>query len=228
MEPKIFLSILKFSTRQVGVLQISHDCEIHVNTLTKKLQELAAKHLIRLEKDWVTASPKQRLELAILAIKEGVDVERVCILLGWKEFEDLVALVLDYNEFVTQKHFRFKHQDRWFEIDVIGSKRPLLLAIDCKHWKKSWKKSATMRVVEKQLERTIALVDSFHKVKDRLAIVTRNEIRVLPLILTLSETPLKTYKKIPVVPIFYFQNFLNTEINSYLHEFQFYEVKDRV
>jgi len=221
----LLLSIIKLGTGLVDVRQISQDSKVSVSLVEKTLKKLEAEKMIRFEDGCVTASPEQRLELAMLAIKGGADIERVCKLLGWREFEDLAVLVLGCNGFSTRKHFRFKTQGRWFEIDVLGIEEPLVLSIDCKRWRRSWQRSATMRIVEKQLRRTLALVNSFQSLGNRLEVNGWKGVRVLPLILTMSETPLKTYDKVPVIPIFYFQNFLNNEMNTYINEFMVYEVK---
>ncbi len=223
-EARLLLSIIKLGAGQVDVQKVSQDSKVPLSLANESLKKLENKKLIQLSNGRITTSPKQRLGLAILAIRDGVDIEEVCKLLGWGEFEDLVALVLEYNGFSSKKHFRFKTQGRWFEIDVLGWKEPLLLSIDCKHWKRSWQRSATMTIVEKQLQRTEALVNSSQKIGVRIGVTGWEEVRVLPLILTLSKTPLKTYKEVPVVPIFHLQNFLNNEIFTYLDDFRFYEV----
>lgn len=223
VDERILLALLKLDANQVDLDMISQEAILHQDVVLKTLRRLADDRLIQLDEELIWISLTQRLDLAILALKKGVDVERVCQVLGWQEFEDLVALVLDTSGFSTQKHFRFKNRDRRFEIDVLGVKRPFVFLVECKHWTKSWQRSATMKIVEKQIERTEALVNSFQEVRGRLALDGWREAWLLPLILTLSETPLKTYKKVPVIPIFYFQNFVTDEVNLDLDEVTFYK-----
>jgi Holliday junction resolvase-like predicted endonuclease len=182
--------------------------------------------LLQLHNEQVTASPKQRLNLALLAIQAGVDVEHVSTLMNWQEFEDLVIVIMHHNGFTTQKHFRFPSQTQRFEIDVIGTKSSLLLLIECKRWKKSWQTSATRKIVEEQLKRTKAFINSYSKIRRKLRMTKQKQLKVLPLILTMSETPFKLYKKLPVIPIFYFQNFLQNELTQYPTRFQLFELLD--
>jgi Holliday junction resolvase-like predicted endonuclease len=223
LDERIILSLLKLDAQQTDLDAISQDVMLPQDVVWNNLRRIADYRLIQLEKGSIRISSTQRLDLAILAIKWGVDVERVCHVLGWQEFEDLVALVLEVNDFSTQKHFRFKNQDRRFEIDVLGVKKPLVFLVECKRWTRSWQRSATMKIVEKQIKRTEALLNSFQEVRGRLELDGWRDVWLLPLILTLSETPLKTYKKVPVIPIFYFHTFVTEEVNLGLNEVTFYK-----
>jgi Holliday junction resolvase-like predicted endonuclease len=217
---------MKLKAHQADLFTISQEAMLPQDVVWNALRKLADDRLIQLDEGSVRISPSQRLDLAILALKRSVDVERVCQVLGWQEFEDLVALILDANGFSTQKHFRFKNQDRRFEIDVLGMKKPLVLLIECKRWTRSWQRAATIKIVEKQIKRTEALVNSFQEVRGRLVLDGWSEAWFLPLILTLSETPLKIYKKVPVIPIFYFHTFVNEEVNLGLDKVTFYKVTE--
>jgi Holliday junction resolvase-like predicted endonuclease len=223
VDERILLTLMKLDANQVDLGMISQEAMLPQDVVLNTLRKLAEDRLIQLDEGIIGVSPRQRLDLAVLALKIGVDVERVCRVLGWQEFEDLVALILDASGFSTQKHFRFKSRDRRFEIDVLGVKRPFVFLVECKRWTRSWQRSATMNIVEKQIERTEAFVNSFQEVRGRLELDGWREAWFLPLIITLSETPLKTYKEVPVIPIFYFQTFVNDEVNLGLDEVTFYK-----
>jgi len=98
---------------------------------------------------------------------------------------------------------------RRYEIDILGFREPFMLSIDCKRWKRSWQRAATIRAIKAQVERTLALIQSLSSLKDNLKITDSENFGFLPLIVTLSDTPLRIYEKVPMVPIFHFQNFLN-------------------
>lgn len=201
----------------VSMNLLSEETHIPVRIIEQNMRELSRNSLVTKINDKLETSGKQKLSLAVFAIKEGADVERVCKTLGWREFEDLVALALDQNGFEVEKHFRFKKAGKRYEIDVVGLKEPLVLSVECKHWKQSWKRAATIDTVRMQVERTKALAQSLPEPKDRLGIAKWKEVRFMPLVLTLSNTPLKIYEKVPIVPIFYFNSFLD-EMKAYMDE----------
>ena len=226
LEARMLLSILKLGTKQMDIREISKESNIPLNIVRKDLKKLANENLIHIEDGRVEISTEQMLKLVILAIKGGVDVERACKAIGWQAFEDLVISILDSNGFATRKHFRFQNQNKRFEIDVLGLKEPFIFLIECKHWKQSWQRSATIKIVEKQIQRTKALIKSFQEQRARLKVNRWRDALLLPMVLTLSVTPLKTYKHVPVIPIFYFQNFINNEMNAHIDKFKFYPIRD--
>ena len=191
--------------------------EMPTKTVEQDIPELLRNGLVTKVGDAFETSERQKLSLAILAIKEGSDVERVCKVLGWREFEDFVAFALNQNGFKVEKHFRFNGVGRRYEIDVVGLKEPLVLSIECKHWRINWRRAAIVDAVRMQVERTRALAQSLPEPKDRLRLARWREVRFIPMVLTLSDTPLKIFEKVPIVPIFYFNGFLD-EMRSCMDE----------
>ena len=216
MNEKLLMTIIKYATlNSVNNKKISEETQIPRNTVIRNINNLVEDNLLTITHGIVEASFDQRIQLAIYAIKEGIDIEKVCRALGWREFEDIVILILEYNGFKTLKHFRFKSVVRRFEIDILAYRDSLILSIDCKRWKRSWQKAATIRVINAQVERTRALIQSFSSLKNFFKVTNLINIRFIPLIVTLSETPYKTYEKVPAVPIFHFQSFLD-EMNIHI------------
>ncbi len=226
LNERILLSLLKLGTPQADHHGVAQEAQLPMEVVGTALRQLADDHLLQLDEDTVRISPTQRLDLAVLAVHRGVDIERVCRSLGWQAFEDLVALMLEANGFSTQKHYRFKTPHRHFEIDVLGLKKPLVLLIECKRWARSWQLAATMKIVERQVTRTTAFVNGFHAARGPLGLHDWSETWVLPLILTLSETPVKTHQTVPVIPIFYFHAFLMDEVYAHLDGAAFHLVGD--
>lgn len=216
MNEKLLLTIIKYATlNSVNIKKISEETQIPRNTVIRNINNLVEDNLLTITHGIVEASFDQRIQLATYAIKEGIDIEKVCRALGWREFEDIVILILEYNGFKTLKHFRFKSVVRRFEIDILAYRDSLILSIDCKRWKRSWQKAATIRVINAQVERTRALIQSFSSLKNFFKVTNLINIGFIPLIVTLSETPYKIYEKVPAVPIFHFQNFLD-EMNIHI------------
>jgi len=165
----------------------------------------------------IEVSDTRRLKLAVKALENGVDIEQVCKTAGWRDFEDLVALIVESNEYRTWKHFRFRMEDRIREVDVLAIKGPLMLAIECKRWRKSWKTMETRRVAENHLEKTMFLLKALPNLATRLDPVNWRVATLLPVVLTLSETPIMVEKGVPVVPIYRFKNFLS-DFEGHLEE----------
>jgi hypothetical protein len=218
MNKKIHIAIVKYTAYgSVGFDEISKESRIPIDIIRRYIRSLAKDNFLTIAKGKIETSMDQRLRLATLAIKEGMDLEGVCKALGWREFEDIVAFMLERNGFKTMKHFRFKSPLRGYEVDVLGFRRPLTLSIDCKHWKRSWQRAATIRAIKAQVERTAALIQLLPSLKDNFKNEASKNARFLPFIVTLSEAPVRIYEKVPVVPIFQFQNFLD-EMSSHMDE----------
>ncbi len=201
--------------------------EMRVEAVEQDFAELLRDGLVTRVGDGFETSERQRLSLAVLAVRGGADVERVCKALGWREFEDFVGFALDQNGFAVEKHFRFRGAGKRYEVDVVGLREPLMLSVECKHWKQSWKRGATMDIVRRQIERTRALAKSLPEPKDRLRIARWKEVKLIPIISTLSDAPLKIYEGVPVVPIFYFNSFL-AEMNTCMNELTAFSVAKTV
>jgi Holliday junction resolvase-like predicted endonuclease len=225
LEARTLLAILRLSATQPDIRAISQEARIPLDMIRKTLKKLAGEDHIRLEDGHVEISAEQQLGLVIQAIHGGVDVERACKAIGWQAFEDLVMAVLDANGVATRKHFRFQSHERRFEIDVLGLKEPVIFVIECKHWSQSWQRSATMKIVEKQIQRTKALINAFQEHRVRLGVDGWSDARLLPMVLTLSVTPFKTYKNVPVIPMFYLQTFINDEMTAHFDKFTFYPLR---
>ena len=219
--------LLQSSSDTLNLSELTTETGINSSEITSYLQELQRSELIHSTEDRIFISPYQKVQLALLAMRYGLDIEDVSQALDWREFEDITIEVLTHNGFCNLKHYRFKNQDQRHEIDVLSFKNPLILAIECKHWKHSWQNAVTKRIVDRQIERGTALSRLLQCNPQRSCpsmIPSHKHLTMLPLILTLHPTPLKSYNKVPIIPIFYFQNFLSTELYAQLPNFRTYDV----
>jgi Holliday junction resolvase-like predicted endonuclease len=195
--------------------------------ITYYLQDFQQLGLVHFTENRISISPYQKVRLALLALRYGLDIEEVSQALDWREFEDIAVEVLTHYGFCNLKHYRFKSQDQRHEIDVLSFKNPLILAIECKHWKNSWQNAVMRRIVDKQIVRGTALSQSWQgtpKHPRPSIIPTQKRLTILPIILTLHLTPLKSYNEVPIIPIFYLQNFLSTELYTQLPNFRTYDI----
>ena len=137
---------------------------------------------------------ENKLKTAISAIKSGVPIEEASRDVDWKDFEGLVAEILESKNFEVVRNFRMKKPT--MEIDVVGIHLGTAVLIDCKHWKRM-SNSALERIVLKQIER----------VKHYVA--TTNEIMAAPVIVTLYQEATKFVNRVPIVPIMQFSSFID-------------------
>lgn len=162
--------------------------------------------------------PKERrLQLVLKCLDEGISVESACKAAGWREFEDLVQTVLEANNYRTKKHFRFKHEGRGNEIDILALKQPWSLSVECKRWKKSWQPSRLKSIADIQIQKTKNLASILPSLSDRLFRQAGNDLRLTPIVLILSRIPTAFYNGVPFVSICQLQNFLE-QFEGYIND----------
>ena len=137
---------------------------------------------------------ENKLKTAISAVKSGVPIEEASRGVDWKDFEGLVAEVLESKNFEVVRNFRMKKPT--MEIDVVGIHLDTALLIDCKQWKRM-RDSALEKIVLKQIER----------VKHYVA--TMNDVMAVPVIVTLYQEATKFVNRVPIVPIMQFSSFID-------------------
>ena len=135
-----------------------------------------------------------KLKTALFAIKNGVPIEEVSRYIDWKDFEGLVAEILDSKHFDVLRNFRMTKPT--MEIDVVGVRLGIALLIDCKHWKRL-SHSALETIVVKQIERVKHYISN---AKDVVA---------APVIVTLNQEETSFINKVPIVPILQFSSFID-------------------
>ena len=137
---------------------------------------------------------ENKLKTAISAVKSGVPIEEASRDVDWKDFEGLVAEILELKNFEVTRNFRMKKPT--MEIDVVGIHLGTAVLIDCKHWKRM-SNSALENIVLKQIERV------------KHYVVTTNENMAVPVIVTLYQETIKFVNRVPIVPIMQFSSFID-------------------
>jgi len=207
---KMIMSILKLANDAPA----SHEClnkDANVPSAVgrKLLQKFQDEELINVQDGKVETSSLQRVRLAVLAVHCGADVEQVSTLLHWKEFEGIAAEILERNGYATERNVRFSQHGRRREVDVVGCRRPIIVCVDCKHWRRGLKASSLEKIVEEQIERTSALAQWLPSPKSKIKCARWSEAELVPVILSLVPGRLKFHKEVPVVAVLQFQDFLN-------------------
>jgi len=137
---------------------------------------------------------KNKLKTALSAIKSGAPIEEASRDVDWKDFEGLVAEILESKNFEVIRNFRMRKPT--MEIDVVGIHLGIAVLIDCKHWKRMTN-SALEKIVLRQIDR----------VKHYVA--NTDEVVAAPVIVTLYQEETKFVSKVPIVPIIQFSSFID-------------------
>ncbi len=121
-------------------LKLSKDgnrVELEDIALNAKTTESFAKQVLTSEigdvNTRISLKPGLRIQLALEIARAGL-LKEAAQVLTWQEFENFVGRCLEEAAFRTQKSVRIKGDGRVWQIDVVGFRGELVLAIDCKHW----------------------------------------------------------------------------------------------
>ena len=137
---------------------------------------------------------ENKLKTVLSAIKSGIPIEEASRDIDWRDFEGLVAEILESKNFEVARNFRMKKPT--MEIDVVGIHLDVALLIDCKHWKKM-NNSALENIVLKQIERV------------KHYVTTTNQNMAVPVVVTLYQEGIKFINRVPIVPIMQFSSFID-------------------
>jgi Holliday junction resolvase-like predicted endonuclease len=205
----VLISILKLTNSGlVAEEAVAIDANVPVHIANNVLEGFREIGLIECENGKIEVSSNQRVKLAIHAINHGTDIERVCKVLEWTEFENFSATAFETNNFAVKRRFRFKASGRRWEIDVLAYSEPIIVCVDCKRWRRGWGNSAIRKIVEAQAKRTDVLAKNLQYIQREIGLDDWKQATLFPVILSLFPGPVKFYKKVPVVPILQLQNFL--------------------
>ena len=206
---EIAISILKLSKNGPVLHEsVKKEARLPLKTTERLLQTLQNEGLIYLQDGLLQVNTLQRVSLAVLALRLGADYERVSNLLLWKEFESLVAATFEALGYEVKLNLRFKAGGRRWEIDVIGCRRPLIVCVDCKQWRRGFFPSKLETVVKEQVKRTEAFSRSLPNPDFRIKCVAWEEARLVPVVVSLVPGSFRFYEGVPVVPIMQLKDFL--------------------
>lgn len=210
LERKVLISTLKM-TRDActQIKNISLDASVPFTVTRRILRRYSKMGFVGLNGEAVIMEGEQRLRLAVRTVELGGDLEGVCKNLGWKEFEDISALAFENSGFSVLKRFRFKHLDKRWEVDILALKNPLVVCVDCKHWRRGWQRSAISRTAKSQTNRTRNLAEASPRLRAMIGISRWRSATFIPIILSLIPGPFKFYEGVPIVAILQIRDFIN-------------------
>jgi len=221
----VLISLLKLTTSGSAAEEaVAMDANVPVHIANNILKGLREMGLIECENEQIELSSNQRVKVAIHAINHGTDIERVCKVLEWKEFENFAATAFEANNFAVKRNFRFKAAQRRWEIDVLAYNEPIVVCADCKRWRRGWGNSAITKVAAAQSQRTEVLAKAPHPLQLKIGLDGWKKAILFPVIISLFPGPVKFYSKVPVVPILQLQNFLD-EFQGHMSELTHFQAK---
>lgn len=145
-----------------------------------------------------------RFRLAYEATRHGA-LQQVTRALTWQEFETLTEDCLQTVGFDTTKGIIVKDDSRRWQLDVIGRKGSMVLAVDCKHWESPGYESKLRKAAEHQKMAVKALLHQMTKRGE----MEGEGVHALPIILTIYEPRLPTIDDVVVVSVDQFADFLS-------------------
>jgi len=178
------------------------------DTLNGFLDEAREEGLLRVENGEIIQDISQRLATAVKAVQVGADVEAVSRSLTWLEFEELSARVFEENGFRVMRRFRFMAEGRRWELDLLAARTPYLVCGECKHWGKGIGNQTARGIVETHLEKTEVFTEHLEELRKRVGLVDWPKADVVPMVLTLSATPMEIYRRVPSVSVLALPSFL--------------------
>ena len=209
VEREVLISLLKLTKEGPAEIEdLTSDSRVPSQLLPEALMTSLQQGIVEVDGGSVSAGPEQRLRGAVRAVELGADIERVCKLLTWTEFEDISVLAFEASGYKVKKHFRFSRSGRRWEIDVLAMKRPIVACADCKQWHRGWRGSASRKATEQQIERTRILAETAPAMLEKIDMKGWKHADFLPMVLSLTPSAHKFHKGAPIVPVLQLRDFL--------------------
>lgn len=199
------------STGPIDYMLVSKKANVPTKVTEKLLKKLLNQGFIDWKDRVIDVSASQRGRIAIKAIELGSDFESVCRLLKWKEFEGIATFTFQAYGYNVERNYRFKDLNgkRW-EVDLVSLRKPTVVLVDCKLWKRNWTKASAIKTMEQHIKRVEAFTNTPKNLLPKLpADLSENSI-VIPVVLSLLESLIRSHQGMPIVPILKLRHFINS------------------
>ena len=193
------------------VLERTKENEVLTDLTDLERDNLLALNLIQSSNATYIFSRENRIDLAMIAVEQGVDVAQVVELMTWKDFEGLIAGILVENGFHCTESFRRRGTAliQGMEIDVIGVRGRLGLSIDAKMWGiRGGKRTALQTAAVKQKDRTFRLTNQLGRLSQKIVTMREGEYEFIPILVTWLVEEVEMHEGVPIVPVFKFNSFI--------------------
>ncbi|MFX0045204.1 MAG: hypothetical protein ACFE8Z_05110 [Candidatus Hermodarchaeota archaeon] len=216
-----------YVSKLMTILKGTQDSEL-LHTVDKALTELLVEvgASQALDDSWVL-DRSARVSLAMRAISLGAEPESVVNLLSWKDFEGLVAGILEENDYRCVESFRRRGTSKMqgMEIDVIGVRGERIVSVDAKMWGvRTGKSSALNSAAERQRERTVRLCGEMERIAERIGGLPHGTYTLTPILVTWLVEDVTLNEGVPIVPVFKLNSFV-LEISNYEDMIACYECR---
>ncbi|MEM2740253.1 MAG: hypothetical protein QXQ29_05590 [Candidatus Bathyarchaeia archaeon] len=151
-----------------------------------------------------------RFKIFIFLAKHSQSLEDAASLLRWREFEYFTSMILSSLGFDTVSNYRFRSFGRRWEIDVLGFREPIVVAVDCKHMRRGYR-SILGRVVDKHKARVEAFAPTV-RYGFRRVVEGWETIRIVPVIVTLRRSGCTIVEGFPIVYVSALRDFLDSAL----------------
>jgi hypothetical protein len=190
------------------VLKTIIELSLTNSVISKLLKQIGVVHT---DENSVIIDRTQRIDLAKIAVQKGASIGEIVEFLTWKDFEGFVASILIANNYQCIESFRRRGNSlvRGMEIDVIGVKGSIIIAIDAKMWGIRIGKAAALKTAaEKQKKRTQELSEELEKLSLKISDLRAREYQIFPVLVTWLVEEVEIHEGVPVVPIFKLNSFI--------------------
>jgi hypothetical protein len=106
------------------------------------------------------------------------------------------------------RRFRFMAEGRRWELDLLAVRTPYIICGECKHWGKGIGNQTARGIIETHLEKTEVFTEHLEELRKRVRLVDWPKAVVIPMVLTLSATPMEIYRRVPSVSVLALPSFL--------------------
>ena len=166
------------------------DKDVLINYLSKDFIKVIGDKVMVLDK---TA-------LALEMVNSGIHMEDVLLSLGWKDFEEFCAELLEKQGFKVTTNFKFRRSLEHYEVDVVAYRHPYILSIDCKRVRRL-SNYFLKTVAERQLRRTEALSMELWRHSKKLGIDKYRPVLLIPAVFVVASMNPRIYNGVPIVPV---------------------------
>lgn len=162
---------------------------------SKRMADRALLEIIR-ELRLAPSAPKSVVAAVALA-RLGGDLDLAARSLSWRDFEDFCAMVIAASGYRVRRNVRLRKPTR--QIDIVAESSSLVLAIDCKNWRKGIGPASLEPAALAQTERTRMLLEKA---------TAAQGTAYLPVLLTVLDNQVRVLDGVPVVPLHGLKEFL--------------------
>ena len=176
--------------------------------------------LVRVGDGYKSTMPPHRLIRYFMDKGVNIDLESMSRYLPWDEFEALIRLIFEEWGFRVVSRLRVPVAGSRVEFDVIASKRPWVLLIEAKRWKRV--SSSIRQIVSRHLEKVNLVAKEPEVLMSRIG-VNWGEAVLVPVVITWHRASTEFINGVPIVGIYQVNSFIN-ELDGLINEIRSFRV----